>query len=110
MENAAEDGPGFAAVDATRALPVIRGRKPGSIKYAHTGVAGGADVGRDRMAGASSVPGLGNLGLGDVAGALPVTSAARVRLTERIRRAGSIRLTERIRLTGRGCPPEIAHE
>jgi hypothetical protein len=100
MKNAAGDGPGLAEPDATRELPAIRRRKLGSIRYANSGVGPPArTVSRNDVTDGD-----------DATRALPVVRPARIRLMERVGRAGSIRLTERIRLAGRGFPPEIAHE
>jgi len=121
--------------DTTRALLVVRRRKSGSIRYAHSGVvpagepgkehgrssgggaSSGGTVGRDAVAAAvDAVAAAVDEAADDRTRALPVMSAARaggaerVRLTERVRRAGTVRLAERIRLRGRGGPPEIAHE
>jgi hypothetical protein len=124
--------------DATRVLPVVRRRRLAPIRYAHSGVgpavgpaggpAGGPAVGPagarwsptgdagKTSAGRASTVDVVDEAAAERTAAFPVVGAARVqptervRLADRVRRAGGARLTERIRLAGRGRPPEVAHE
>jgi hypothetical protein len=110
----------YVEADATRVLPIVRRRVLAPIRYAHSGVgpavAQAAASGANGVSRAGGAGGAGRAGADDWTGALPVVSGARtrpterVRLVDRVRRAGGVRLTERIRLAGRSRPPEIAHE